>query len=231
MSSRLSLLVAGLGVVALAACDASSDDVTDGLDDTDRVSGVWEATVPFSVDTVLAEHNYRIKADYDVHVRFDVLHDDGLAWGTVTAAFDGTLIAREAGTLADTFRLDPAQTEIVTDAYGTYIRPTLELDVPFGPYTEDLWTFEKVASRLDLQNRIVHTWRFVQRNVAEADTFEYELPMAPTTLSVSRVSGEVPNVPEPTIPTQIPGSPGEGNLITVPGRRHNAILRAMGVRQ
>lgn len=229
MSARVPFAVALVGLLALAACDST---VTVGdlqLDDSDRVTGVWEGTSEFRLDTVLAEHNYRLKADYDVHFRFDVLHDDGLAWGTVTATLDGTVIAREAGTVADTFYLDPAETVIVSQAFGTYIRPELEFDVPFGPYDEDLWTFDKVAGRLDLQSTIVHQWRFVQQNVAQPDTFAYDLPMFTPVLTASRQDGETPNVTEPTVPTQIPGSPTPGDrpLLAVQGRRHQAFLRAM----
>ena len=228
MSARVPLAVALGAFLVLAACDSAMTVGGVQLDDDDRVTGVWEGTSEFRLDTVLAAHNYRLKAEYDVHFRFDVLHDDGLAWGTVTASLDGYLIAREAGTLADTFRFDPSQT-IVSDAFGTYIRPELELDVPWGPYTEDLWTFDKVAGRLDLQGGIVHVWRFAERNVAEPDTFDYELPMHTTLLSVARQGGQTPNVPEPTIPTEIPGSPGAGerSLLTMRGTRHEVFLRAM----
>lgn len=211
--------IVALATLPLAACDASGED-----GDADRVTGVWEATVPFRADTVLADENYRVRADYAVHLRFDVAHDDGLAWGTVTARLDGRVVAREAGTVADTFYLDPDE-PIVSQFYGTYSRPTLELDVPFGPYDEDLWTFEKVASRLDLQTDIVHSWRFTTRHTASPGEFTFELPMAGS-VSVRRVEGEAPSVTDPVMPTQIPGA-----LLTATSPGQNAVLADFRMRR
>lgn len=224
MSARLPLAVALAGLFALAACDSTVTVDGQELEDTDRVTGVWTGTSHFVADTVLVDYNYRLKADYVVDFRFDVLHDDGLAWGIVTATFDGTLIAREAGQLADTLRMDGFQT-IVSNAYGTYLRPELELDVPFGPYTEDLWTFDKVAGRMDLQGVIEHKWLFPRRNVAQPDTFEYVLPMIDAPMTVERQDNETPNVPGASV-TPDPSAP----LLRLDGDRHHAILSAMGTR-
>lgn len=227
MSPRLPLLVALSGVLALAACDSTTTIGDVQVDDTERVSGVWEGTAQFLVDTVLVDENYRLKGTYDVNLRFDVLHDDGLAWGTVTANLDGFMIARESGLLADTFRFDASQ-QIVDEAYGTFLRPELELDVPWGPYEEDLWTFDKTAGRMDLQGVIQHTWRFVRTNVAEPDTFEFVLPMSTAGLQIRRNDSLTPNVPEPTQPTGIPGNGAREPLVELNGTGRRMALIRMG---
>ncbi len=224
MSARLPLSVALAGLFALTACDSAVTVDGQDLDDTDRVTGVWLGTSHFVADTVIADYNYRVKADYVVDFRFDVLHDDGLAWGTVTATFDGTLIAREAGRPADTLAMNGSQT-LVSDVFGTYIRPEMELDVPFGPYTEDLWTFDKVASRMDLHGLIEHTWRFPRFNVAQPDTFDYVLPMIDAPMTIARQGNETPNVPGASV-TPVSGAP----LLRLDGANHHAILSAMGTR-
>lgn len=219
MNARLPLAVVLAGVFALAACDAAPEG------DSERVSGVWETTIPFRADTVLADENYRIQADYDVDVRFDLVHDDGLTWGTVTAAFDGYLIAREAGMPADTFRFNPA-TPMVDAAFGTFIRPELEIDVPWGPYDEDLWTFEKVASRLDLTNTVYNLWRFPLRNTSEPGDFDFQLGMADADIRFSRTSDD-PVLPD-SILTGIGTPPApRSELLSVDGRMRRAVLHAM----
>jgi|GEM_PF-2986395 len=219
MNARFPLAVVLGGVLALAACDSAPEG------DSERVAGVWEGTIDFRADTVLADANYRIEADYDVAVRFDLVHDDGLTWGTVSAAFDGYLIAREAGMPADTFRFDPS-VPMVDAAFGTFIRPELEIDVPWGPYDEDLWTFDKVASRLDLQNTVYNLWVFPLRNVANPDTLRYELGMDGTDVRFSRTSDD-PVLPD-SILTGIGTLPSpRRELMVVEDAGHRAILRAV----
>lgn len=216
MNARFPLAVVLAGVFALAACDAAPES------DSERVSGVWEGTLAFRADTVLAGENYRIKADYDVDIRFDLVHDDGLTWGTVTAAFDGYLIAREAGMPADTFRFNPA-TPMVDAAFGTFIRPELEIDVPWGPYDEDLWTFDKVASRLDLQNTVYNLWSFPLRNATEPGDFEFQLGMTGSGIRFAR-TGDTPVLPD-SILTGI-GTPPvpRSELLVLDGRARRAVL-------
>lgn len=219
MNARFPLAAVLVGAFGLAACDSAPEG------DSERVGGVWETTIPFRVDTVLADENYRIQADYDVDVRFDLVHDDGLTWGTVSAAFDGYLIAREAGMPADTFRFNPA-TRMVDAAFGTFVRPELEIDVPWGPYDQDLWTFDKVASRLDLQNTVYNLWSFPLRNVSEPGEFEFQLGMSDAEIRFSR-TGDDPVLPDSVL-TGI-GTPPvpRAELMSVDGTRRRAVLHAM----
>ena len=220
MTARFPLAVVLGGVLALAACDSAPEG------DSERVSGVWEGTLAFRADTVLADENYRIQADYDVDVRFDLVHDDGLAWGVVSAAFDGYLIAREAGMPADTFRFDPS-TPMVDAAFGTFVRPELEIDVPWGPYDEDLWTFDKVGSRLDLENTVYNLWTFPLRNVADPGEFEFQLAMDDDgDVRFSRTSDD------PVLPDSMLAGIGalpepRRELMVVEGTRRRAVLEAV----
>lgn len=222
MPARLPLAVLLAGALVLGACDATGSDA-------DRVTGVWEGTIPFRVDTVLAEHNYRLKGDYDVRVRFDLLHDDGLVWGTVTAAFDGFLIAREAGRQADTLRFSPAQT-LVSRAYGTWIRPELEIDVPWGPYSPDLWTFNKVGNRLDLQGKVEHMWSFPVLNTPEPGPFTFTLPMSARSQRFTR-TGDTPVIPDSVMTPLGPGAGPSHDLLSLTGREHRAVLDRMRPRE
>lgn len=176
-------------VVALAACDNAAD--TSGLAD------VWEGTARFRADTVLAAQNYRVTADYDVDFRFTVTQEDGLAWGTVEAAFSGMLVAREAGRPADTLRFERATTTMSHDAFGTFIRPTLELDVPLGPYEDDLWTFTVVGGRGTTGGQLKHTWTFTRlRAGASPVPFDFTIASRPAPFQVRRTGTAPAQTPE-----------------------------------
>jgi hypothetical protein len=145
-------LAALVAAFSLAGCDLLSAD--------DSVSGYWEGTAKFSADTVLVDQNARVTADYRFNFAFDLTHDDGLVTGRITATREGYTVYREAGFPADTLYYEDG---IVTNddaAYGTFIEPELEVDVPDGPYSEDLWTFEVVGSRAESSNFILHDRTF-----------------------------------------------------------------------
>ncbi len=136
---------AGLGlflgaITLLAACDSVP---------TDDVTGVWIGTASFTADSILAEQNLRFVADFTATFTFRILDDDGLVTGTLGAAFDGSLTTTVAGQPSETLTFDPAS-PINHEVFGTYVKPDLEMDVPDGPYEENLWTFEVSGSGADL---------------------------------------------------------------------------------
>jgi hypothetical protein len=143
----LAALPALVGALALSACDSAG---------TSPVSGVWEGTAHFEADTLLPAHNARVTADFDMTFRFELVEDDGLVSGQITGTATGTRIVREAGGTADTTHFD-GSAPLVHNAYGTYLEPTLEVDVPDGPYEEDLWTFEVSGGRAQLERFLVST--------------------------------------------------------------------------
>lgn len=142
--SALALLLAA--TLGLAACDAinSSDDIT----------GVWTGSSSFEADTVIAESNLRVFADYGIDFQFALNQDDGLVDGSVTASWNGFLIFKEAGQPADTINFSATHQNITHEAFGTFIDPVLEVDVPDGPYEENLWTFEVSGRRAESESFI-----------------------------------------------------------------------------
>ena len=147
--------LAALAAVSLAGCSLF------GAGD-DSVSGYWEGTANFSVDTVLTAQNARVTADYRFNFAFDLVHDDGLVTGRITATREGYTVYREAGFPADTLYYTEGVVTNDDQAYGTFVEPELEVDVPDGPYSENLWTFEVVGSRADSDNFILHDRSFVR---------------------------------------------------------------------
>lgn len=137
-------LALGLTLV-LAACDSAG---------TSPVTGVWEGEARFVADTLLPASNARVKADYTMAFRFEIVEDDGLVTGRIVATATGHRIVREAGMPGDTARFDGGA-PMVHDVYGTYLRPILEVDVPDGPYEEDLWTFSVAGGRAELDRFLV----------------------------------------------------------------------------
>ncbi|MEL6613072.1 MAG: hypothetical protein AAFQ53_13315 [Bacteroidota bacterium] len=164
MRARFPLFVFALAAF-FAGCDAfgSSDDV----------AGYWEGTSEFKVDTVVADFNARITADYTMTFGFDVVHDDGLVTGRITAMREGYLVFREAGFPADTFRFQSGLITNDNEAFGTYVNPVLEFDVPDGPYEEDMWTFDVVGSSAETTNFIRHLWSFDPENAPEGVFYDF----------------------------------------------------------
>lgn len=164
MRARFPLLALAL-VAFFAGCDAFGSD--------DDVAGYWEGTSEFKVDTVVADFNARITADYRMHFAFDIVHDDGLVTGRITATREGYLVFREAGFPADTFRFVDGLITNDNEAFGTYVDPVLEFDVPDGPYEADMWTFDVVGSRAETSNFIRHLWAFDPVNAPEDVLYEF----------------------------------------------------------
>ncbi len=151
MFARRLLTAAGTGalavlLLALAACDFAGED---GL------SGRWSGTAVFQVDTILADQNVRFTADYETVFTFNLTDDEGLITGTVEAKTTGRRIVREAGFPPDTV-FYASTTPLFHEIYGTYLDPVLEVDVPDGPYEENLWTFEVSGRRAKLGRHIIH---------------------------------------------------------------------------
>ncbi len=166
--------------VTLAACD------TNGA--AGPVAGVWEGTARFEIDTLLAEHNARVEAAYEMVFRFELDEDEGLVTGTVTATPSGYRSVREAGHPATTVNFDGSP-PLVNDVFGTYLDPVLEVDVPNGPYEEDLWTFDVGGSRAATD------WVLVSVNeigLADSTTFELALRTAET-FEMRRVERDAPD--------------------------------------
>lgn len=189
MTLRLPLALALVGLLTLSACDSgsSSDDIT----------GTWSTTINYTADTLLAEQNYRIVADYTTTYTFELLNEDGLIYGRITSALDGTMMGQEAGREPVVYTLTPENSR--TDyLFGTYNDPALELDVPWGTYENDLWTFEKIGGRAVLEGRVVHEWGFESLYTAEPGDFSFVVEgdeKAETT--IRRESTDAPSLPTP----------------------------------
>lgn len=148
MFSRRPLVLSALlaSAALLAACDLAGSDGT---------TGRWVGTAQFTADTILADHNVRITADYETEFTFRITDDDGLVTGQLTARTSGYRAVREAGQPPDTLWYD-ASAPVVNEVFGTYLDPTLEVDVPDGPYEENLWTFEVSGGRAETDRFLVH---------------------------------------------------------------------------
>lgn len=156
----------------LAGCDTVSEN---------GVTGVWTGTATFEADSIIAEQNLRIFADYTADFVFTVTDDDGLISGSVTADFSGMRITQEAGFAPDTSDF-AGGIEFDNDLFGTFIDPELEMDVPDGPYEANLWTFNVVGSRADLNEYLTNTIAVTMSDSTEYtfeinsnDMFEIEL--------------------------------------------------------
>jgi hypothetical protein len=147
---------------ALAACDFAGGD---------GVSGRWSGAAEFEADTLLPEYNLRIQAEYETTFTFRLTDDEGLVTGQVEARTTGYRIVHEAGRPADTLRFDDTA-PVVNDVFGTFVDPTLEVDVPDGPYEDDLWTFEVTGRSAALDNALLHIHTIL---LSDGGTFEYEL--------------------------------------------------------
>jgi len=134
------------GALTLAACDSVN---------TDDLSGIWIGTASFAADSILADQNLRIQADYEATFTFRITDDQGLITGTVEAAFDGQRVTTEAGQPSQTLTFDP-NSPFINDVFGTYIDPVLEMDVPDGPYEANLWTFDVRGNSADLDRFLTH---------------------------------------------------------------------------
>lgn len=180
MSRALLLFLPAL-VLGLAACDAAG---TDG----EATSGVWSGTAEFQVDTLLADQNFRVVTDYETRYEFELTQDeDGLVIGFLNQYNTGTFTLREprdvdGQTVVErTFTWDD---DLVQSwpVYGTFARPTLELDLPEAEEAEvfpkDLWTFTVVGDRARLEaTKILHGYTFP---VFENDDSEYTVVLSPT---------------------------------------------------
>jgi len=158
----LTLLVLLGSAAVIGACDFANGDGT---------TGRWVGTAEFVADTILADHNARITAEYETEFTFRLTDDEGLVTGQLTARTTGYRIVREAGGTADTLRFVDEE-PLVHDVFGTYLPPTLEVDVPGGPYQENIWTFEVTGRRALTDQFLVHTH---QIPLANSDPFTYEI--------------------------------------------------------
>ena len=172
-------------LLALSACDAASG----GADDGGATSGVWAGTARFEVDTLMAGQNFRVVTDYETRYEFELVEDaDGLVLGSLNQYNTGTFRLREPRGGTD----GPAVVERVIEwdgelvqswpVYGTFDRPTLELDLPEAEDAEvfpaDLWTFTLVGGRARLvSTRIVHGYTFP---VFEDQDSDYTIALSPT---------------------------------------------------
>lgn len=156
------LLVAAL---ALSACDAGGSEIG-------ATSGTWAGTATFEVDTLMQEQNFRVFGTYDTRYEFDLVEDeDGLVLGYVNIYNDGSLTVREPRAVGGSQTV--LEREIVWDdelvqswpVYGTYGRPTLEVDLPeaeaAGVFPADIWTFTVTGDRARLaETSIQHGYSF-----------------------------------------------------------------------
>lgn len=158
----LALAALLLCTAVLAACDIAGDDGT---------TGRWVGTAEFTADTILAAHNVRIIADYETEFTFRLTDDDGLVTGQLTARTSGYRVVREAGQPSDTLWFD-ASAPVVHEVFGTFLDPTLEVDVPDGPYEDDLWTFEVSGRSAQTDRFLVHIHEIAPTN---SSSFEHSI--------------------------------------------------------
>lgn len=188
MTFRLPLALALVGLLSLSACDSGS-----GSDD---ITGIWSTTIHYTADTLLADQNYRIVADYTTTYTFELLNEDGLIYGRITSALDGTMSGQEAGREPVVYTLTPEASR--SDyLFGTYDDPTLELDVPWGSYQDNLWTFEKIGGRAELEGSVVHEWTFTSEYTTEPGEFSFVVRGDENgKTAIRRDSREAPDLPD-----------------------------------
>jgi len=150
--------------MVLAACDSVP---------TDDLTGVWIGTASFTADSILADQNLSFAADFTATFTFRIIDDDGLVTGTLGAVSDGSLTTTEAGQPSQTLTFDPAS-PINHEVFGTYVKPDLEMDVPDGPYEENLWTFEVSGSGADLNRPLSLNHTVVLADDSSSFTFPIE---------------------------------------------------------
>lgn len=162
ITRSLSLAFIASACVLVGACDSLGSD---GL------TGQWVGTSTFTADTIMADQNVRFTANYSTVFKFDVVDDDGLISGQVRATFSGYRVIEEAGYPADTLFYDDFPT-ITNDLFGTYLGDVLEMDVPGGPYEEDLWTFDVRGRSAELNRALIH--QHTISLVTDSTSFVYE---------------------------------------------------------
>jgi hypothetical protein len=177
----LRVLLASAALLALSACDSAGGGAA--------TTGVWAGTAQFVVDSVYADQNFRVVTDYETRFEFDLAQDeDGLVLGTLSQYNTGTFTLREprdgtgGQTVAErtiTWDDDLVQTWPV---YGTFVRPTLELDAPqaeaAGVFPKDMWTFTVAGDRARLDaTKILHGYTFP---VFENNDALYTIVLSPT---------------------------------------------------
>ncbi|GAB5537369.1 MAG: hypothetical protein Rubg2KO_36180 [Rubricoccaceae bacterium] len=204
MTLRLPLALALVGLLSLSACDSGSG--------SDAITGTWSTTVDYKADTLLANQNFRIVADYSTTYTFDLLNEDGLIYGRITSSVEGTMTGQEAGGAPIVISMD--STSSATDyLFGTYDDPALELDVLSEAYATNLWTFEKVGGRAELAGQVVHQWAFLSRE-GEFSFTVYGDQGEKTT--IRRDNRDAPSLPDPATVVESTSSVhsyGEGSAV------------------
>jgi hypothetical protein len=177
----LRVFLAASVLLGLSACDAGGSD--------SATSGVWAGTAEFKVDSLLAEQNFRIITDYETRYEFELTEDEnGLILGYLNQYNTGTFSIREPREGDDGQTVMERSIEWDGDlvqtwpVYGTFYRPTLELDLPQAEEAEvfpkDLWTFTVVGDRARLEaTRILHGYTFA---VFEDYDAPYTVVLSPT---------------------------------------------------
>ena len=179
----LRVLLAATVLLGLSACDAG------GGADGSATSGVWAGTAEFQLDSLLADQNFRIITDYETRYEFELTEDEnGLILGYLNQYNTGTFTLREPRDGTDgqavverTFEWDGDLIQ-TWPVYGTFYRPTLELDLPQAEsadvFPEDLWTFTVVGDRARLEaTQILHGYTF---EVFEDGDSPYTIILSPT---------------------------------------------------
>ncbi|MEM1056471.1 MAG: hypothetical protein AAGI52_13190 [Bacteroidota bacterium] len=203
-----SALAALAATLVLVGCDLAGSN--------DAVSGYWEGTSEFVVDTLITgPANVNVKSEYTMTFSFDLSMDDGLVSGDVVARREGFLILREAvpgGVVSDTFRFNQEVAIPELDLTGTFLEPELEVDpvIEPSPYEADMWTFEVVGSRAETSDFIRNEWTFT--NIQGE---EYQVPIRSRETFVMRLT----DPPE--------DEPGEGGIGSLQTQRWRAALRAL----
>lgn len=183
--------LASVLALSLAACDA-------GLSGS-AASGIWAGTAQFQVDTLMADQNFRVITDYETRYEFELTEDEnGLVIGFLNQYNTGTFLLREprdggTGPAVQEQTIEWSDDLIQSwPVYGTFVRPTLELDLPEAEeanvFPADLWTFTVVGDRARLEaTRISHGYSFP---VFEDNDADFTVVLSPTEEEEFRIERE-----------------------------------------
>lgn len=142
-----------VGALVLSACDANGDE--------GELAGTWVGEHTYKVDTVYAEANLHVIADYTARYEFQTDQNGELVRTTLRKYRTGSIQYREPrpDVYVDTTRAWDDQQQYRFDGVGTFVDPTLGFDFPRAEELEVFqagqWTFDVVADRARLPNTFI----------------------------------------------------------------------------
>ena len=186
------------GALLLAACDATGDD--------GALVGTWSGEHTFVVDTVIAEANIHVTADYVARYTFAIDQNGQLVRSSIEKVNTGTFRIQEPRPDGYPERNDVWEEDFRYrfDGVGTFVDPVMELDFPVAEELEvfpsDLWTFDVTGDRASLNGvRILNGYAYPAWIVQDPETeglefFEFVIEPREMEFSMTRISDD-PYVP------------------------------------